>query len=46
MKKNKTHPDIHWRESIVSKVLSKEELKARWKKINYKPEHVQLKLEI
>lgn len=35
---------IHWRESIVAKVLSKDELLARWKKINYKPESVQLKI--
>ena len=39
-----TEEMIHWREYIVAKVLSKEQLRIRWKLINYKPKSIQLKL--
>lgn len=42
--KHKFSDDIHWRETIVSKILPKEDLEKRWKKMNYKPKNVQLKL--
>lgn len=43
--KNKPIPDaIHWREVIVSRVLDPEVIRERWKKMNYKPKNIQLRL--
>lgn len=43
--KNKPIPDaIHCREGIVSRVLDPEVLRKRWKKMNYKPKNIQLRL--
>lgn len=43
--KNKPIPDsIHWREGIASKVLDPDKLRERWRKMNYKPKNIQLKL--
>lgn len=35
---------IHWRESVVAKIMPKEWIEKRWKKMGYEPKSVQLKL--
>jgi len=42
--KKGARPQIHQREYYVSRILSQEALKARWKLIKYKPGQLSLEL--